>query len=188
MSRFWAAQSSSSDSGSSDDSSSASDSSVEERKVTNRWVDFSDSDESSEEERVAKSAKERTFESLEASIAKIKNAMKIRDFVTIQQNYQNLMQTVSSSKTKAIIAANGGVPRFFVKMLCNLEDFIAERKKDKASHKKLSPSQGRALNRMGLNMKKENKVFEKLMNEYRANPDDVDDDDDDVESDAASAK
>lgn len=44
MSRFWAAQSSSSEDGSSsDDSSSSSDSYVEERKVANRWVDFSDS-------------------------------------------------------------------------------------------------------------------------------------------------
>ena len=45
MSRFWAAQSSSSEDGSSSDDSSGSDSSVEERKVsTNRWVEFSDSD------------------------------------------------------------------------------------------------------------------------------------------------
>jgi hypothetical protein len=46
MSRFWAAQDSSSDSGSdSSDDSSVSDSSVEEqRKTADRWLDISDSD------------------------------------------------------------------------------------------------------------------------------------------------
>mmetsp|Transcript_12628 Transcript_12628/g.19117 ORF Transcript_12628/g.19117 Transcript_12628/m.19117 type:complete len:997 (+) Transcript_12628:183-3173(+) len=191
MSRFWTGQSSSSESGSSSDDSSVSDSSAEKNQGPNKrgWYDLSDSDDSSEEERVAKSAKERTFESLEASIAQIKNAMKIRDFVTIQASYQNLMQTVSSPKTKAIIAANGGIPRFFVKLLCNLQDYITERKKDKASFKKLSPSQGRALNRMGNNMRKENKPYEKLMKEYRENPDAVGDSDSDSDSDSeGSAK
>lgn len=116
--------------------------------------------------------------------------MKVRDFCTIQNNYQSLMQTASSSKTKAIISANGGIPRFFVRLLCDLEDYIADRKKDKASFKKLSPSQGRALNRMGLSLKKENKIYEKLMTEYRANPDAVEeeDGDDGSESDAESEK
>ncbi len=103
------------------------------------------------------------------------------------------MQTVSSPKTKAIIVANGGIPRFFVKLLCNLQDYITERKKDKASFKKLSPSQGRALSRMVNNMRKENKPYEKLMEEYRANPDvggdsDSDSDDDSVDSGKVSAK
>mmetsp|Transcript_24390 Transcript_24390/g.30011 ORF Transcript_24390/g.30011 Transcript_24390/m.30011 type:complete len:974 (+) Transcript_24390:103-3024(+) len=173
MSRFWAAQSSSSDSdgSSSDDSSLASSDDDKNRGTANRWVEFSDSDESEEEERVAKSAKDRTFESLTNGITKIKNAMKIHDYNTIQSTYQSLLQTVSSTKAKAIIQANGGVPRFFVKFICNFEVYIAERKKDKPAFKKLSPSQGRALNRMALNVKKELKVYEKLMKEYRANPD-----------------
>ena len=83
--------------------------------------------------------------------------MKKHDFLTIQTSYQNLMQIVSSPKTKAIINKNGGVPRFFVKMLCTLEDFIAERKKDKAAYRKLSKSQGTALNRLGLVYKKHNR-------------------------------
>lgn len=133
--------------------------------------------------RIVKSAKTRTFESLESGIKSIRNAMKIRDFSTIQTNYDDLMKNISSSKTMAIINAHGGIPRFFVRILCDLEDYIAERKKDKAAFKKLSPTQGRALNRLGLTLKKNNKTYEKLMDEYRANPSasDVEDNADEVE-------
>ena len=44
MSRFWAAQSSSSESGSSSDDSSGSDSSVAEVQVKNKWAALSSSD------------------------------------------------------------------------------------------------------------------------------------------------
>jgi translation initiation factor 3 subunit C len=101
--------------------------------------------------------------------------MKIKDYASIQSNYDDLMKTVSSSKSKAIIDAHGGIPRFFVRVLCDLEEFIAEMKKDKAAFKKLSPTQGRALNRMGLSLRKNNKTYEKLMAEYRANPSTSDD-------------
>ena len=109
--------------------------------------------------------------------------MKSRDFLTILSSYQSLHQISKTSKSKAILNANGGVPRFLIKLFCQLEDYIAERKKDKAAQKKLSPSNGRALNRLGNNMRKDNKDYAKLMKEYRANPDAVDDDDDDEEED-----
>jgi len=132
--------------------------------------------------------------------------MKIRDFASVQTHFDELVKTMSTPRAKAIIDAQGGVPRFFVKVLCDLEDFIEDRKKDKAAFKKLSATQGRALNRMGLVLKKHNKQYEKLMVEYRANPgisteeeededakaqsdDDSDDDDDDSDdSDSDSSR
>lgn len=178
MSRFWAANESSSDDSSSDDSSVSSSSSEDQKgRVggTNRWLDFSDDSDSEEEVRVVKSAKTRTFESLQESIKTIRNAIRINDYAKIQNNFDILMKTVSTSKTKAIIDAHGGLPRFFIRLLCDLEDFILKRKKDKGSFKKLSATQGRALNRMGLSLKKNNKTYEKLMKEYRANPSTSDD-------------
>ncbi len=91
------------------------------------------------------------------------------------------MKTITSSKSKAIIDAHGGLPRFFIRILCDLEDFITQRKKDKAAFKKLSPSQGRALNRMGLTLKKDTKTYAKLMAEYRANPTTSDDEGSDAD-------
>jgi translation initiation factor 3 subunit C len=182
MSRFWAAAESSSGSESSDDSSAVS-SIADDKKVGNRWVDFSDDSESEDEVRVVKSAKTRTFEALETFISAIRNAMKIRDYASIQSNFDDLMKTVSSTKTQSIIDAHGGVPRFFVKILCDLEVYLAERKKDKAAVKKLSATQTRALNRMGMSLKKQSKVYEKLMEEYRANPGVADEEEDDEKDD-----
>jgi len=189
MSRFWAANESSSDSDSSDDSSVSSSSSEDNRKAggANRWLDFSDDSDSEEEVRVVKSAKVRTFEALEGFCKKIRNAMKAKDYATIQNNYDNLIRNIQSSKSKAIIDAHGGVPRFFIRILCDLEVFIAERKKDKAAFKKLSPTQGRALNRMGLALRKNNKTYAKLMTEYRANPSTSDDEASSSEDEKAKA-
>lgn len=183
MSRFWAADDSSSDGSSSDDSSVSSSSSEDNKRVgnANRWLEFSDESDSEEEVRVVKSAKERTFEALEDYIKKIRNAMKIKDYSTIQSNYDELIKTVSTSKTKSIIDKHGGLPRYFIRILCDLEDFITKMKKDKQAFKKLSPTQGRALNRMGLSMKKNHKTYEKLMKQYRANPSTSDDEASDEE-------
>ena len=115
-------------------------------------------------------------------MALIRNAMKIRDYAVIQTNFENLVKNVSSSRTQAIIVAHGGLPRFFVKILVDLDDYLDERKKDKVAVKKLSNTQGRALNRMSLTLKKHNKQYEKLITEYRQNPG-IPDDDDDEEDD-----
>jgi len=169
MSRFWAAASSSSESGSDSDDSSVSSASSEDKRNENRWV-MSDDSESEDEIRVVKSAKDRTFESMRASVILIRNAMKVKDYAAIQDSFDSLVKNMGTSKSKSIIEAHGGVPRFIIRILCDLEDFIASRKKEKAAVKKLSAKQGRALNRMGLSLKKHNKQYERLMTEYRENP------------------
>jgi len=192
MNRFWAGGSDSSDSDSSSDDSSASSDSSDNKKNDNQWVISDEETDSEEEVRVVKSAKERTFESLENFITSIRNAMKIKDYAKIQSNFDDLVKNMNTSRSKSIIDSHGGVPRFFVKILCDLEDFIALRKKDKAASKKLSAKQGRSLNRMGLSLRKHNKQYEKLMIEYRANPgassseEESDDDEDSSDSDSDS--
>ena len=54
-----------------------------------------------------------------------------------------------------------------MKALVKLEDYVKERKGDKAGFKKLSPSQGRSLNRLGLVLRKQGKTYSKLMKELR---------------------
>ena len=82
-------------------------------------------------------------------------------------------------KNKKVLQA--GVPRPLVKLLVDVEDtYIPERLSDKAAFKKLSARQGRSLNRMKLTLKKHNKAYKIVMDHYRANPDDADDDDVDL--------
>ena len=182
MSRFWAGASSS-DSDSSDDSSSAYSSEEDDKPTGNRWVDFSDSDDSDDEVRVVKSAKDRALETFDKHISNIRNAMKNRDYYQLQTEFDELAKAMV--KAKKILAE--GVPRKLVRILCDLEDYVPERLADKAAFKKLSARQGRSLNRMKLTLKKHNKPYAVVMEHYRKNPDTGDDDDDDDDSDDDSS-
>ena len=64
-----------------------------------------------------------------------------------------------------------GLPRFYIRTLAELEDCLDIALKDKEGQKKMSKANGRALNRMKLQLRRHNKEFEAKISEYRANPD-----------------
>jgi translation initiation factor 3 subunit C len=175
MSRFWAGAESSGSDSSGDDSSDYSSEEEEKQTGNNRWVDMSDSDDSDDEARVVKSGKERAIDTFNKHISVIRKAMKDRDYYAIQTEFDELAK--SMIKAKKTLAE--GVPRSLVRILVELEDYIPGRLADKAAFKKLSARQGRSLNRMKLTLKKHNKPFLVVMNEYRKNPVDDDDEEDD---------
>jgi translation initiation factor 3 subunit C len=132
---------------------------------------------SEDEIRVVKSAKERYLETFRVHIKNIRSAMKTFDFLTIQSEFDGL--TKAMLKAKKILAQ--GIPRPLVKLLCDLQDFITAQLADKAAFKTLSASQGRALNRLKLTLKKHNKPYMLVMKEYRKNPMSSDDDEESSE-------
>jgi translation initiation factor 3 subunit C len=179
MSRFWAAEGFSSDSDdSSDDSSRSSDDVAPQGGggykgrggiggTTSQWADLSDSEDEENEVRFAKSAKDRASEQLQNHIASIRNAFKVNDWSKMQSEFDAVARLVSE-KSRTLWA--NGVPRFFVRLLCDLEDKVRQGLADKASFKKLSATNGRALNRLKLTLRKHNKAYEEMMEQYRANP------------------
>jgi len=196
MSRFWAAGGSSDESDSDDSSDSSSFYSSDDSDrgggggggggggAGNRWADLSDSDSSDDEVRVVKSGKERALETFQIQIKKIRSAMKENNYYNIQVEFDELAKALV--KAKQYLKA--GVPRPLVRLLCDLEDYIAERLKDKAQFKKLSARQGRALNRMKLTLKKHNKAYQVVMEAYRQNPTVTDDEESsDSESEASAS-
>ena len=196
MSRFWAAGGSSDDSDSASDDSDSSDESIVDnnnKKDGSRWVDFSDDSDSEDDVRVVKSAKERSLEAFTSHIKNLRAFTKQRDFKKIQSEFDELSKAMI--KAKKVLAA--GVPRQLVRTLVELEDFVKESLEDKVAFKKLTPNQGRALNRMKLTLKKHNKPFQVVMDHYRKNPiieeddgdedEDGDDDDDDSSSSSSSS-
>jgi translation initiation factor 3 subunit C len=122
--------------------------------------------ESEDEVRVVKSAKERSLEAFTRHISNIRKAMRQKDYLTIQSEFDEL----SKAMVKAKKLLKEGVPRPLVRILCDLEDYISANIGDKAAFQKLSASQGRALNRMKLTLKKHNKPYQLVMKEYRKNP------------------
>jgi translation initiation factor 3 subunit C len=185
MSRFWAGAESSDSDSSSESEDYSSDEDVGGGAGgggaggaggggANRWVDFSDSDSSDDDVRVAKSAKDRALDAFTAHIKALRQHMKDRDYHEIQTEFDVLAKDMI--KAKKTLAE--GVPRSLVKLLCDLEDYINDRQADRAAFRKLSARQGRALNRMKLTLKKHNKPFQVVMEHYRKNPDNDDDKDD----------
>lgn len=175
MSRFWAAGDGSSsssfdssDASSTDESSSGVDIRGGRVGGENRWALSDDDSDSEDEVRVVKSAKTRAYETFEMHISAIRNAMKINDWTKIQSEFDELSKAISKSKT--LLEKQGGVPSFFVRMLCDLEDFLKLSLSDKTAIKKMKPVNGRALNRMKLTLRKHNKEYEQVMTEYRKNP------------------
>ena len=117
---------------------------------------------------MVKSAKTRAFESFETNVKSLRNAMRNNDHKTLMEEFDTL--TKSMIKSKKVFESNGGIPRFLVRILCDLEDHVHACLADKPTFKKLKPAQGRALNRMKLSLKKFNEPYKGIMEEYRKNP------------------
>ncbi|GAB5593322.1 Translation initiation factor 3 subunit c [Umbelopsis nana] len=74
--------------------------------------------------------------------------------------------------TKAQSGINGIVtPKFYIKCLVDLEDFLQEAaQKEKASKKKMNANNAKAMNAMKQKLKKNNKAFEDKIEAYRKDP------------------
>ena len=78
--------------------------------------------------------------------------------------------TKQYDKAKKLILKEG-IPRFYVKILVQLEDKMIEMLAlDKAARKKMSSSNNKSINTMKQKLRKYNKAFEKFLKQYREVP------------------
>lgn len=163
MSRFFRAGS----------SESESDESEEEEIIarpkttapTRTTYQFSDDDDDTK--RVVKSAKDKRYEILQTTIKGMRNSMKINDVAKIQTEYENLIKEYEKAKQ---VVEKEGIPNFYVKCLCDLEDYIQTQWEDTDGRKKLSKLNAKALASLRQKLKKYNRDFEEKINEYREDP------------------
>eukprot|EP00735_Rhodelphis_limneticus_P009130 TRINITY_DN2556_c0_g1::TRINITY_DN2556_c0_g1_i1::g.19161::m.19161 TRINITY_DN2556_c0_g1::TRINITY_DN2556_c0_g1_i1::g.19161 ORF type:complete len:969 (-),score=310.54,sp/Q9XHM1/EIF3C_MEDTR/40.77/0.0,eIF-3c_N/PF05470.7/6.9e-186,PCI/PF01399.22/5.7e+03,PCI/PF01399.22/1.5e-14,Baculo_DNA_bind/PF04786.7/0.015,Baculo_DNA_bind/PF04786.7/3e+03,DUF4363/PF14276.1/7.9,DUF4363/PF14276.1/21,TPR_2/PF07719.12/1.5e+04,TPR_2/PF07719.12/2.1,TPR_2/PF07719.12/1.5e+03,PTS_IIA/PF02255.11/5.8e+03,PTS_IIA/PF02255.11/1.5,PTS len=173
--RFWAGESESE----SDETASASDSEVssvdQKPQVAKpgkaKDYDFSESDE--EVKRVVKSAKDKRFEALQEIVNKIKNHIKINDWNAINTDFEDLNRQLAKSRT--VMTQNETVPRLYIKGIALIEDSANTTFQDKASIKKMSSTNAKSFNAVRQKVRKNNKVYESQIEEYRKNPDLEDD-------------
>ena len=126
--------------------------------------DDEESEESSDEERptLVKSAKDKRFEELEATIRSIENAEKINDWAHIASEFDKLNRQVVK------LAQAGTMPKVYIKAISDLEDFMNETiAKQKVSTKKMNATNSRGLNAVKQRIKRNNKDYIKDIERYR---------------------
>jgi translation initiation factor 3 subunit C len=179
MSKFFAKG------GSSDEDDSESEESEQEdqqqvKKKPNFFLD-SDSDDDNKK-RVVKSHKDKRFDELLDIIKLIKNAMRNNDWNSIHDQYERMNKQLQ----KVTGITKEGPPRAYIKALCMLQDFVASTVEDKEATKKMSKTNAKSLNTMKQKLKKNHKGMEKLIEDYKANPDPPTDEDKGADSDSDS--
>ncbi|MCP9265110.1 Eukaryotic translation initiation factor 3 subunit 8 [Dirofilaria immitis] len=131
----------------------------------------SDSDDEGQK-RVVKAQKDRKFEELKDLIKQAKNSRNIRDMSKLLSTFEELCKVFE--KTKVVLTRQSmSTPRFYVRILVELEDFVNEQWDDKEARKTMSKANSKGLTALRQKIRKYNKDMEMEVNAYRAEPDPV---------------
>ena len=115
-------------------------------------LQFSDDEEDTR--RVVRSAKEKRYEQLHNIMKSIRNSKKIKDFNKMETSFQEL--TKAYEKAKSVIAKEeGGItPRFYVRILVEMEDLINETWLDREGRKNMSKINSKSLGALRQKLRK----------------------------------
>ncbi|VDO32534.1 unnamed protein product [Onchocerca flexuosa] len=124
------------------------------------------------QKRVVKAQKDRKFEELKDLIKQAKNSRNIKDMSKLLSTFEELCKVFE--KTKVVLTRqNMSTPRFYVRILVELEDFVNEQWDDKEARKTMSKANSKGLTALRQKIRKYNKDMEMEVNAYRAEPDPV---------------
>ncbi|KAL4617816.1 eukaryotic translation initiation factor 3 subunit C [Arapaima gigas] len=125
------------------------------------------SDDEEDTKRVVRSAKDKRFEELTNHIKTIRNAMKIRDMAKCLEEFEQLCRAFLKSKT---IVDKEGMPKFYIRLLADLEDYLNQLWEDKEGKKKMNKNNAKALSTLRQKIRKYNRDYENEIVSYKENP------------------
>lgn len=172
MSRFFAAA------GSESDSDSSSDSEPIQRQAVQQFT-FSDDEE--DVKRVVRSTKEKRYEDLSNIIKSIRNYKKIKDMASLLSSFEDLTRAYTKALPVITKVENGITPRFIIRALAEMEDFINEVWDDRDGRKNLSKNNSKSLGTLRQKFRKYIKEFESDLKKFRESPDAADDEEEEEE-------
>lgn len=132
---------------------------------------YSFSDDEEETKRQVKSAKDKHSEQLHELIKSIKNGKKIKDFTKILPDFEELTRKYAKVKTVLDKESDGKTPRFLVKCLVELEDFVEQCWEDRERRKNMNKNNSKSLSSLRQKLRKYNKSNQNEIDSYRENPD-----------------
>lgn len=165
MSRFFKGSDSESDSSSSDSEVNV----PRPGASAARPVAYAFSDDEDEPKRIVRSAKDKRFDELREIIKKMGNHKKIKDMASVLTDFEELGKAYD--KSKKVIEKENQIPRFFMRCLVELEDFVSECWEDREGRKQMSKNNAKGLTTLRQKLKKYNRDFESDIATYRENPD-----------------
>ena len=103
---------------------------------------------------MVRSAKEKRYEQLHNIMKSIRNSKKIKDFNKMETSFQEL--TKAYEKAKSVIAKEEGglTPRFYVRILVEMEDLINETWLDREGRKNMSKINSKSLGALRQKLRK----------------------------------
>lgn len=122
-----------------------------------------------------RSMKEKRYEELTNIIKQIRNYKKIKDMSSMLGSFEDLQKAYVKALPVITKEENGQTPRFFVRCLVEIEDFINEMWEDKEGRKNMSKNNSKSLASMRQKFRKYVKDFEEDLARFRENPDQPDD-------------
>lgn len=137
---------------------------------------FALSDEEEDTKRVVRSAKEKRYEELENLIKNVRNFKKNKDMSNLLSSFEDLTRAYQKALPVVQKEENGKTPRFYVRCLVELDDFISQMWEDKAGRKNMSKNNAKGLTTIRQKFRKYAKDFETDMSTFRENPDAPDSD------------
>ncbi|EEB14638.1 conserved hypothetical protein [Pediculus humanus corporis] len=103
------------------------------------------SDEEEETKRIVRSTKEKRYEELTNLIKQIKNFKKIKDMSSMLTGFEELMRAYSKALPVITIEESGNTPRFYLRCLVEMDDFINQVWDDKDGRKNMSKNNSKSL-------------------------------------------
>ena len=132
-------------------------------------LQFSDDEEDTK--RVVKSAKEKRYESLTTIIKNIRNSKKINDFNKMESSFAELGKAYDKAKPVIAKEENGVVPKFYVRILVEMEDLVNKTWEDKDLRKNMNKNNSKSLSTLRQKLRKYIRTdFEDDVSKFRENP------------------
>ncbi|CAF2622741.1 unnamed protein product [Rotaria sp. Silwood2] len=125
------------------------------------------SDDEEDVKRVVRSEKVKRYEEIEEIIKKIKHAMRIRDIGLVYECYENL--TKAFDKARRVLEKDQGIPRSFIKILAQLDDFVNQCWGDRDWRETLTKNNSNNLSALRQKIRRylKQEPLEKEINAYR---------------------
>ncbi|XP_071448070.1 eukaryotic translation initiation factor 3 subunit C [Hetaerina americana] len=164
-------------------SDSETESSSEEEQVQRQAPTFTFSDDEEETKRVVRSTKEKRYEDLTTLIKQIRNFKKIKDMSSMLSSFEELMRAYQKALPVIAKEENGVTPRFYLRCLVEMEDFINKVWEDRDGRKNMSKNNSKSLSSLRQKLRKYNKDFDEDIAKFRENPDQADDDEEEEKED-----